>query len=316
MKLWLPGVLSLFFAAAVHAEDYRVVYSPSLALEVFIDNVASKAPADWCQETLHLRIVSGKSRESQQLNSFLPRVGTLLANQCGKLDELPWQMMDKEGAVLASGTAARLQNWRPIVTADATANAVAQNAAPLDLSRPADSAPLQHFDLPGGCHFRTWWDENGQSLFIPDDKALHCSTEGWLEGGTQLTLSSDGKQTPVPVTFFEGYPITQLRIGNEKLQVVAINNQRMVVTKADAPDSWLVLPFNPTLHVWNFTGTLLVKMNKSAAQDLPALKVRTDAVRKAWSPLWLPDQKINLLLIDALHADLADPAIGAWRSLN
>lgn len=316
MKLWLPGIMSLFLAAAVHAEDYRVVYSPSLALEVFIDNVASKSPGDWCQETLHLRIISGKGRDSQQLNSFLPRVGMLLANQCSKLDELPWQMTDKEGAVLASGTAARLQNWRPIVTADATASAIAQNAAPLDLSRPADSAPLQHFDLPGGCHFRTGWDENGQSLFIPDDKALHCSTEGWLEGSTQLTLSSDGKETPVPVTFFEGYPITHLNIGSEKLQVVAINKQRMVLTKADAPDSWLLLPFNPTLHVWNFTGALLVKMDKNAAQDLPALKIRTDAVRKAWSPLWAPEQKINLLLIDALHADLADPAIGAWRSLN
>ena len=64
-------------------------------------------------------------------------------------------MTDKAGASLASGTAVKAQNWRPVVTADATAAANANNAAPLDLSRPANSEPLQHFELPGGCHFRT-----------------------------------------------------------------------------------------------------------------------------------------------------------------
>ena len=65
------------------------------------------------------------------------------------------QMTSKEGSVLANGSAAKLQNWRPIILNDATASASANTAAPLDLSRPADSTPLQHFALPGGCHFRT-----------------------------------------------------------------------------------------------------------------------------------------------------------------
>ncbi|HAI04705.1 MAG TPA: hypothetical protein DCM39_02835, partial [Pantoea sp.] len=155
MKLWLPGIATLLIAFYAQAENYRVVYSPSLALEVYIDNVVSKAPDDWCKETLPLRIVSGKSKDSAVLTTFLPRVGTLLANQCGLLDVMPWQMTDKDGGVLASGSASKLQNWRPIVMADATASASESNAAPLDLSRPANSTPLQHFDLPSGCHFRT-----------------------------------------------------------------------------------------------------------------------------------------------------------------
>ncbi|WLS80576.1 hypothetical protein Q3V30_08890 [Erwinia pyri] len=316
MKYWLPVTATLLIATAVQAEDYRVVYSPSLALEVFIDNVESNAPQAWCQENIHLRIVSGKTKESSILTTFLPRVGNLLQNQCGKLVELPWQMTNDSGSVLATGTAAKEQSWRPIVIADATAAATASNAAPLDLSQPANSAPLQHFDLPAGCHFRTWWDENGQSLFIPDGKTLRCSTEGWLEGSSELTLSSNGKSVPVPVQFYEGYPLKNVHPAAGVLDIVAANNQRLVAAKEDAPDSWLLLPFNSTLHVWSFDGVLLVKMDKAQAADPEALKTRVDALRKAWAAVVNPQTKITVLLVDDLHADLADPAIGAWRTVN
>lgn len=316
MKYWLSGVITLLMASAASAEDYRVVYSPSLELEVFLDNVESSAPQDWCKPTLHLRIVSGESKESQVLDGFLPRVGALLTNQCGKLEELPWQMTNKQGSVLATGTAAKVQNWRPIVTADATATATASNAAPLDLSRPADSQPLQHFDLPGGCHFRTWWDDNGQSLFIPDDHSMSCSTEGWLEGGTQLQLTREGKTTPLNVWFWQGYPLQNLHPQSNVLDVVAINNQRMVVSNKNAADSWLILPFDARLHVWSFNGTLLVKMSKDQAADPVAVKNRIDALKQSWSAQYDAKVKLNVLLIDELHADLADPAIGAYRTLN
>lgn len=316
MKFWLPATVILLFASAVRAEDYRVVYSPSLALEVFIDNVASKAPRDWCQEAIHLRILSGKSKESSVLNTFLPRVGNLLQNQCGKLTELPWQMTNDQGMVLATGTASKEQDWRPIVLADATATATASNAAPLDISQPANSQPLHHFDLPEGCHFRTWWDENGQSLFIPEARTLTCSTEGWLEGKSELTLSREGKEQLIPVQFYQGFPLRNVHPASGTLDVVSANNQRLVAAMEGAPDSWLVLPFNPTLHVWSFEGTLLVKMDRNQAADASALKTRVDALRKAWSGIVAPEIRINVLLVDDLHADLADPAIGAWRTVN
>lgn len=315
MKFWLPAI-TLLFATAAHAEDYRVVYSPSLALEVFIDNVESNAPKDWCQESIHLRIVSGKSKESSVLNNFLPRVGKLLNNQCGKLLELPWQMTNESRSVMASGTASKIQNWRPIVIADGTVTATTSNAEPLDLSQPANSAPLQHFDLPGGCHFRTWWDEKGQSLFIPDAQHLSCSTEGWLEGKSELTLASNGKTQQIPVQFYQGFPLRNLQPSPGELTIVAANNQRLVVSLKDAPDSWLLLAFNPQLHVWSFDGTLLVKMRKEQADDAVQLKSRVDALRKSWGRLTSPQVKINVLLVNDLHADLADPAIGAWRTVN
>ncbi|THB82337.1 hypothetical protein E1N66_21525 [Pantoea allii] len=317
MKLWLPGIVTLLIAFNAQAENYRVVYSPSLALEVYIDNVVSKAPDDWCKETLPLRIVSGKSKDSSVLTTFLPRVGTLLANQCGLLDELPWQMTNKEGGVLASGSASKLQNWRPIVMADATASASDSNAAPLDLSRPANSTPLQHFDLPSGCHFRTAWDENAQTLFIPDVSKQHCSPDGWAEGKSELMLATPDQPTPVAVTFYQGYPIANLTIPDSKLEVIAANNQRMIVTRPDTPDSWLVLPFDARQHVWRFNGALLIKMDKNAAQqDADAVKSRVNTLRSQWAPYFMPQQKVNVLLIDTLHADLVDPAIGAWRNIN
>lgn len=316
MKLWLPGVAALLLALNAQAEDYRVVYSPSLSLEVYIDNVASNAPDDWCKESLPLRIVSGKSSDTSILTSFLPRVGTLLANQCGLLDEIPWQMTSKEGSVLANGSAAKLQNWRPIVLNDATASASTNTAAPLDLSRPADSTPLQHFALPGGCHFRTWWDENGGSLFIPENPQQHCSTEGWLEGPAAMTLLSDGKSRSQTVSFLQGYPIADLTLSGTPLDVVAVNKQRMIVTRPDASDSWLVLPFDAQQHLWRFSGTLLIKMDKNVGKDSEAVKSRVDSLRGIWSPQFMPQQKVTVLLIDTLHADLADPAIGAWRNIN
>lgn len=312
MKLWLPGLATLLLTLNAQAEDYRVVYSPSLSLEVYIDDVASNAPNDWCKETLPLRIVSGKNTDSSVLTSFLPRVGTLLANQCGLLDVIPWQMTDKDGSVLASGSATKLQDWRPIEDAPASND----NAAPLDLSRPADSTPLQQFTLPDGCHFRTWWDEKGASLFIPEMTPQHCSSEGWLEGATDLTLMSAGKTSKQPVNFYQGYPIADLKMGTTPLQVVAVNNQRMIVTRPDADDSWLVLPFDAQQHLWRFSGTLLIKMDKTAGGDADAVKKRVDRLRGVWTPQFMPQQKVTVLLIDTLHADLADPAIGAWRNIN
>ena len=46
------------------------------------------------------------------------------------------------------------------------------------------------------------------------------------------------------------------------------------------------------------------------------MKSRVDTLRSQWAPYFMPQQKVNVLLIDTLHADLVDPAIGAWRNIN
>jgi hypothetical protein len=61
---------------------------------------------------------------------------------------------------------------------------------------------------------------------------------------------------------------------------------------------------------------MLVKMDKTQATNPEQLKTRVDALRKAWAKVMDPQAKITVLLVDDLHADLADPAIGAWRTVN
>ncbi len=316
MKVWLSGLAILLLALNAQADDYRVVYSPSLSLEVYIDDVASNAPDAWCKETLPLRIVSGKSTDAAILTSFLPRVGTLLANQCGLLDEIPWQLTNKDGAVLANGSAAKLQNWRPIILNDAKDLVRADGGAAAAQSAPADTTPLPHFALPAGCHFRTWWDEKGESLFIPDTPQQHCSTEGWLEGASTMTLTGTKGARSLNVIFYQGYPLAGLALGTTPLDVVSVNNQRMILTRADATGSWLVLPFDAQQHVWRFDGTLLISMDKGADQDPQSVQKRIETLRGAWSPIFMPQQKVTVLLIDTLHADRADPTVGAWRNIN
>ncbi|MFG1172739.1 hypothetical protein AAFN90_03900 [Erwiniaceae bacterium CAU 1747] len=317
MKYWLPVVLSLVAAASAQAEDYRVVSSPSLALDVYIDHVASSAPQSWCVEKLNLHIVSAKATESAVLSQFLPQVGHLLHSQCGKLKALLWQMTRRGGSVLAVGTALQKSGWQPVITADATATATADNAAPLDITRPADTAPLHQFDLPGGCHFRTWWDERASSLIIPETKSMTCTADGWLEGSSKLSLvNGQNAAQPLAVTFYQGYPLRDLHPASGELKIVTANSQRMVVSRPDAPDSWLVLPFVPRLHVWSFEGTLLVKMDKTDATNTAEIRERVETLRRTWSSAINPRVKVSVLLVDVLYADLADPAAGAWRIVN
>lgn len=317
MKLWLSVIAALTLASNAYAADYRVIYSPSLELEVYIDDVASNAPTDWCKEKLALRIVTSGEHSSNVLQNFLPRVGKLLQSQCSKLTAVSWQLTNKQGMAVATGSATQENDWQPKVFADGTAAATNNNASPLDLSQPANTAALPRFDLPGGCHFRTWWDDRAQTLFIPDDKNLRCAAHGWLEGATRLTLNHDGKSEPLPVTFFQGYPLANI-LSPEKsaLKTVTVNNQRMLLGRKESTDSWLLLPFNKQLHVWEFKGTLLVKMDKQQAEDTSALKKRIETLRQQWSDVVPAGSHLSVMLVNDIHPDLADPAIGAWRTLT
>ena len=115
------------------------------------------------------------------LNDFLPRVGNLLEKQCPKAGHLPWTLTDKRGEKLASGEAAKVHGWKPVVKQEAveqpeTPPQPAIPAAVAVTSPQADTAQAQRFNLPQGCHFRTFWrdDANGGALFIPAGEALRC----------------------------------------------------------------------------------------------------------------------------------------------
>ncbi|QLJ33657.1 type VI secretion system-associated protein, partial [Serratia marcescens] len=47
MKYWMPGLVALMAVPTAQAMNYRLVYSPSQKLEVFIDDVKNSNPASW-----------------------------------------------------------------------------------------------------------------------------------------------------------------------------------------------------------------------------------------------------------------------------
>ncbi|RTF29038.1 type VI secretion system-associated protein, partial [Serratia marcescens] len=157
MKYWMPGLVALMAVPTAQAMNYRLVYSPSQKLEVFIDDVKNSNPASWCGKSIPLRIVSAQSQDPTVLNDFLPRVGNLLEKQCPKAGHLPWTLTDKRGEKLASGEAAKARGWKPVVKQEAseppeTPPQPAIPAAVAVTSPQADSAPAQRFSLPQGCH--------------------------------------------------------------------------------------------------------------------------------------------------------------------
>ncbi|KAA8998172.1 hypothetical protein FJU30_17310 [Affinibrenneria salicis] len=318
MKYWIIGILPLLAAAPAAAESYRVVSSPSLQLEVFIDNVKDTQPESWCRNTLPLRIVSGEDRrDSEVLNNFMPRLGNLLQHQCPSLQSISWQFNNKKGEDIASGSAQKNQNWKVQV---AIAPLPEKPAAelPTELSPRADSTAWQRFELPDGCAFRTYWGQSaGDALFIPDDKSLTCGDDKWLSGQTRLSLTVNGKLQPTDVAFIQGYPMAGLSVEQaENIHVMEANNQRLILQEKNLPQSWLVLPYRKAQHAWVYDSTLVVQIDKEQARNANVLKQRLDAVRQAWTPHLSRKAIANILLVENFYPELQDPAIGVYREIH
>ncbi|CAI2025974.1 type VI secretion system-associated protein [Serratia ficaria] len=324
MKYWMPGLVALMAIPAAQAANYRLVYSPSQKLEVFIDNVKNSQPASWCGKTIPLRIVSAQSKDAAVLNDFLPRVGNLLEKQCAKASQLPWILTDKRGEKLASGEASKARGWKPVPkpVADEPA-APPQPAIPAAVavtSPPAASAPAQRFDLPQGCHFRTYWngEANGSALFIPSGAALRCGDDGWLSGSGEIGLQQNGQTASPRLSFHQGYPLAKVNVGDRPLSVVSANAQRLVLgANPQAPGSFLLLPFEPQLHAWSFDGVVIVEMPRTDAADPAKVTQRVKQAQSAWQPLLsAPATPLTFRLVEKLADDRVDPASGSYLSVN
>lgn len=324
MKYWMPGFIALMAIPAAQAANYRLVYSPSQKLEVFIDDVKNSQPASWCGKTIPLRIVSAQSKDPAVLDDFLPRVGNLLAKQCAKASQLPWTLTDKRGEKLASGEASKARGWKPVHKQQAIEPveppAPVIPAAVAVTSPQADSAPVPKFDLPQGCHFRTYWSEeaNGSALFIPSGDALRCGDDGWLNGSSSVTLQQDGKTASPALSFYQGYPLVKINVGEHPLNVISANVQRLVLgANPQAPGSFALLPFAPQLHAWSFNGEVIVEMPREEAADTAKVKQRIEQAQRAWQPLLAsPATPLNFKLVEKLADDRLDPASGSYLSVN
>ncbi|CAI0725885.1 type VI secretion system-associated protein [Serratia entomophila] len=323
MKYWMPGLVALMAIPAAQAANYRLVYSPSQKLEVFIDGVKNSQPESWCGKTIPLRIVSAQSKDPAVLNDFLPRVGNLLEKQCAKASQLPWTLTDKRGEKLASGEAGKAHGWKPghkqaavdpIEPPQPVIPAAVAVTSPL-----ADPAPAQRFDLPQGCHFRTYWngEANGSALFIPSGAALRCGDDGWLNGSSSAQLQQNGQTATPALWFHQGYPLMNLSVGDRPLKVASANAQRLVLgANPQAPGSFLLLPFEPQLHAWSFSGVVIVEMPRVDAADTEKVKQRVQQVQTAWQPLLGASAPLTFKLVEKLAADRADPASGSYLSVN
>jgi hypothetical protein len=68
-----------------------------------------------CAE-LPLRIVANGDKKVTVLDSFMPRLGALLENQCGTLALVRWKLTDAQNNTLAQGTASKAKDWAPVDT--------------------------------------------------------------------------------------------------------------------------------------------------------------------------------------------------------
>ena len=131
MKLWLPGLALFAVCFGAQAENYRIVQSPTQKLDIWIDDIADNSPKSWCARELPLRIVANGDKKVTVLDSFMPRLGALLENQCGTLALVRWKLTDAQNNTLAQGTASKAKDWAPVVTpaAAATSTPPATNTA-------------------------------------------------------------------------------------------------------------------------------------------------------------------------------------------
>ena len=337
MKLWLPSLALLAVCGSVQAENYRIVQSPSQKLDVWIDNIADNTPKSWCSKTLPLRIVASGDKKPAVLNNFLPRLGSLLVNQCGTLTQVHWKLTDPQGETLAEGTADKAKEWAPVVTSTgatvaasstSTSTSTSSSSAALtppteraeDLSPAANRTPWQEFTLQDGCHLRTFWqgDASAPALFIPAKEDGKCEKGGWLNGRSEVTQISNGAEKKITMTFVHGFPVSGLSdsVDADRLLITTVNNERMVVSEGSLAQSWMILPYVNSLNGWQANGTVAVEISRDIASDATRLQARLDEVRKAWTPWFEPGTRLNILLIDSLHPQLRDPAVGTYKTLN
>ena len=326
MKYGLLGLAALVLSTQAYAENYRIVQSPAQKLDVWIDDVKNNQLSSWCNSTINLRIVTMGEKNPTVLKEFLPRVAGLMATQCKPLQQLHWQLTDPEGSEIATGSAARAQQWKTVVTPAAPQQQQQQPttaAVPVDALRnaaQADTSPWLQFSLLDGCHFRTWWQHpaQGSALFVPAKQGLVCGSDGWLSGQSRLTQQGNGASAAIGVTFLQGFPVTGLsnQSSTAELHITTVNSERMVLSNEKSPDSWLVLPFSNRFNGWQAVRQVVVQMPASEAADESAVHARLQEVRKVWSPWVSGDGTLSVQLVEKLHPELKNPAAAVYRTLN
>lgn len=113
----IVGLLSSIVVPSAYAADEakRLAYSKSLGIEVF----AEGDEAEWCQDTLSLRleaddpeIYSVSGSPNPKLGELIGALGKLMPNTCADAQALAIRGMDREGNLLFTGEALAEASWK------------------------------------------------------------------------------------------------------------------------------------------------------------------------------------------------------------
>ena len=289
MKTASAMLLSLLLLPlASEAKSVRIVWSPTLRLSAWLDNVVDGRVKSWCDDSVALHFEPQGELKPDALETFVPQVGQLLKRQCHGLDTLHWTLIDSSGKAVREGDVTAKENWRippkPKVV-------VAQ----------ADTTPWQRFRINDTCQLRTYWPSSGDVRFTFDQHP-QCDKDGWISGAGSLHQDA----TTTALWFLQGYPLIDLPAGAHDAQVVAANNQRLILASATDAQSWLLLPWDPAHLAWRFHGDVVVKTREAQLHDDNVnAQLMADALHR-WQ-IEASASQLNWHQVEALHLQQRDP---------
>ncbi|KAA0875642.1 hypothetical protein [Nitrincola tapanii] len=126
-KRLLTSLIAAAVALPAQAAEYRLAFSQSAQLEVFVEHADGVA---WCAPSLTLRFQDKGAADKAVLEQMMPRIGALIDRECPAAKEARWYSIAAEGNTLQQGQITQAAGWQ-------LTSAPAQVAA-----SPAPSAPL------------------------------------------------------------------------------------------------------------------------------------------------------------------------------
>lgn len=290
MKTTSALLLSLLLLPlASEAKSVRIVWSPTLRLSAWLDNVLDGRVKSWCDDSVALHLEPQGELKPDALETFLPQVGQLLKRQCKGLDTLHWTLIDSNGKSVREGDVTASNHWRI-------------PPKPKAVIEQADTTPWQRFRVSDACQLRTYWPTSRDARFT-FDTSPQCGKDGWINGAGAL---HQGDAATTALWFLQGYPLIDLPEGARDARVVAANNQRLILASADDAKSWLLLPWDPEQLAWRFHGDVLLKASEAQAHDDNVnAQLMADALHR-WQ-INASASQLNWHPIDALHVQQRDP---------
>lgn len=124
----VPALALAILQAEAHAAEHRLAFSKAHNVEVF----ATEHDGQWCQRELTLRFVFGNDNSDlAAVESLLPKLGVLFAQQCPAATAANWQALNKHSTIEASGQASKEGAWLMQQTPASTPVLIATAPAPV-----------------------------------------------------------------------------------------------------------------------------------------------------------------------------------------